>query len=417
MKFFRLIFFISLSATILTGCERQLISPIDPIDPSQTNTQFAQKALSDLADTAVERGFVDLANAANEVAEVVAMKTETIAEPAPEFLELALEASALERAFVETACEIELRKFAIAAVYAVKAHVKEITGNEKYGWWPLSSLLANYPAEEPRDMEQALLNLTHEALNAETALQQFPAENPFIPFAFGYGLSIDAYENYAGYYSWDPNPPPYELGVILIQYDVEIRPVIETRTAVIEFLTNKGYTVTMEGVLDLIEAIYLGVEVDPLPIMEELITIPGIALLQPNFLYYPAVVYDPPPRSVEIIDKVRTRYNEAWCQGNFDVIDSILIEESWFDFFDYAFVRNLADIYAEEIPEDANLIQTNGFSLRPIAITFLTIHFQHLGKGRTLDEIIEIFRQTVRNRNMGIGPMGIQPVTIKHSHY
>ena len=331
MKFFTLLFVAILSAIILIGCDRQLLSPIDPTDPSQTTPQLAQSVLSDLANTAAERGFVDLANAASEVAEVVAMKTETIAEPAPEFLKLALEAMALERAFVKAACGIELRKFAIASVYAAKAHVAEVTGNEEYGRWPLHSLLTYYPAEEPSNMEQALQNLTQAALNAEAALQQLPVENYFIPFAFGYGLRIDAYEDYADYYTWDPHSP-----------------------------------------LD----------------------------------YVPSL----PPKSVEIIDKVRTKYNEAWCRGNFDIIDSTLIEESRLDFFDYAFVRGLADIYAEEVPEDANLIQTNGFSLRPIGITFLTIYFEH--SGQTLDEIIEIFRQTVRNRNMGI-----EPVTIKHSHY
>ena len=316
---------------MLTGCEREFVSPIDPTNPSQTTVQLGQKALSDLADTTAERGFVDLANAADEVVGVLEIETGTIAEPAPEFLKLALEAMALERAFVKAACGIELRNFAIASVYAAKAHVTEIIGNEEYRRWPLHSLLAYYPAEEPSNMEQALQNLTQAALNAEAALQQLPAENPFIPFAFGYGLRIDAYEDYADYYSWDPNSP-------------------------LDYLPNH------------------------------------------------------PPKSVEIIDKVRTRYNEAWCQGNFDLINSILIEESRLDFFDYAFVRNLADIYAEEVPEDANLIQANGFSLRPIGITFLTIYFQHWGQ--TLDEIIELFRQTVRNRNMGI-----EPVTIKHSHY
>ena len=409
MKFFKLIFLVAFGTTVLVGCERQLISPVDPIDPPQTNAQFAQTALLALADTATKRTFVDLANEAREVAEVLAMEAGMIAEPA--FLKLAHEATALERAFVKTGCGIELRKFAIASVYAAKAHLTETTVNEAHGWWTLSFLLRTYPVEEPGDMEQALQNLAQEALNAEAALQQLPAENPFIPFAFGYGLGIDVYEDYADYYSWDPDPLPYELGVVLIQYDVKIRPMIETRAAVIEFLTHKGYTVTTEGVLDLIESVYLGADVDPLPLMEELITIPGVALVQPNFVYQILIAYSAPPISVAIIDEIRTRYNEAWCQGKFDVMDSILIEKSGLDFFDYAFVRNLADIYAEEIPEDADRIRTNGFSLRPIAITFLTIYFQDLGK--PLDEIIELFRQSVRNRNRDVS---IEPVTIKHSY-
>ena len=486
-----------LSATILTGCERQLVSPIDLTNPSQTTVQFAQKALSDLADTAAERGFVDLANAANEVAEVVAIKTGTIAEPAPEFLKLALEASALERGFAQTACGIELRKFAIASVHTAKIHVTEITGYEFYGRLGLSALSGIYPPERPSDMEQALQNLAQEALNAEAALQQLPTENYFIPFAFGYGLGIDVYANYDHYYV---GCPQYEPGVIYIRYDVKIRTAIETQAAVIEFLTNNGYTVTAEGVIVHRDRVDLGADVDIISIVKELRTIPGVAGARPNFYncsgvaypddtscpYFPGVIYIrydveirpaietqaavneflinkgytvpterhisadkpvnldsdvdlfpiveelrtipgvaraainfygcvdavpiPPPKSVEIIDRVRIRYNEAWCQGNFDVIDSILIGESRLDFFDYVFVRNLADIYAEEISEDANLIRTNGFSLRPIGITFLTIYFQHSGK--TLDEIIEIFRQTVRNRNMGI-----ETVTIKHLYY
>ncbi|MDE0314501.1 MAG: hypothetical protein OXM61_06340 [Candidatus Poribacteria bacterium] len=438
LKCFKLLFLVALSTTILTGCERRLVSPIDPTDPSRVDTQFAQKALSDLADTAAERGFADLANAANEVAEVLAIETGTVVETA--FWKLAQEATALEQAFVKAACKIELRQFAIASVYAAKAHVTETTVNEEHRWRTLLSLLKAYPAEEPSDMKQALQNLAHEAVTAEKTLQLLPAENTFIPFTFGYGIGIDSYADYADYYSWNPNPPSYEPGVILIQYDKTIRPVTETKAAVIEFVTNKiihkfidelnlkdlkddGYaaviefltnmiTVTTEGVSDLIEAIDFGVEFDPRYFMEELITIPGVALVQPKYYYYdsPLIAYPPPPISVQIIDAVRTKYNEAWCQGNFDVMDKILIKESGLDFFDYAFVRNLADIYAEEVPEDANLIQTNGFSLRPIGITFLTIYFQHSGK--TLDEIIEIFRQTVRNRNMGI-----ETVTIKHSHY
>ena len=409
MKFFKLLLLTALSATILTGCERRLVSPIDPIDPSKTDTQFAQKALSTLADTAAERGFVDLANAANGVAAVLAIETRTVAEPA--FLKLAHEATALEQAFVKAACKIELRQFAIASVYAAKTHITETTVNEKHGWWTLSSLLKAYPAEEPRDFKQALQNLAHETETAEKILQLLPAENTFIPFAFGYGLGIDSYEDYTDYYYWDQNPPSYELGVILIQYDETIRPVTETRTAVIEFLTNKGYTVTTEGVLDLIETINLGVDVDPHPIMQELIEISGVALVQPNIYIYPLIAYSAPPFSVGIIDRVRTRYNEAWCQGNFDVIDSILIEESGLDFFDYAFVRNLADIYAEEIPEDANLIQTNGFSLRPIGITFLTVYFQHSEKSH--EEIIEFYRQSIRDGYVTIEHLK-RYVTIEH---
>ena len=94
------------------------------------------------------------------------------------------------------------------------------------------------------------------------------------------------------------------------------------------------------------------------------------------------------------------KYNEAWCQGNFDVIDNILIEESGLDFFDYAFVRNLADIYAEEIPEDAERIQMNRFSLRYIASEFLADYFWFTTEN--LNESIEHFRQSVRNGYLSI---------------
>ena len=218
------------------------------------------------------------------------------------------------------------------------------------------------------------------------------------PFAFGYGPAIDAR---LGYYDGPEPNFPYELGAILIQYNTTIRPVVETRVAVNEVLTRKGYTVEVEGVLDDIEAIYLGVAVDPLLIMKELINIPGVALVQPNFFYTTADVPPPPPLNVKIIRQVKTRYNEAWCQGNFDLIDGILIEESGLDFFDYSFARNLADIYAEEIPETAEHIRTNKFSLRSIAIKFLEIYFQESEK-KTLDEIIELFRQSVKTGNVSI---------------
>ncbi|MDE0085004.1 MAG: hypothetical protein OXU23_04780, partial [Candidatus Poribacteria bacterium] len=227
MKFFKLLFLASLSAIIiLTGCERRLVSPIDPTGPSQTTAQLAQSALSDLADTAAERGFADLANAASEVAEVVAMKTGTIAEPAPAFLKLALEASALERGFAQTACGIELRQFAIASVQTAKIHVTEITGYEFYGRSELRALSAIYPPEEPSGMDQALQNLAQEALKTEATLQRLPTQNSFIPFAFGYGIGIDVYANYDHYYV--DCPPHEEPGIIYIQYDVKIRPAIET---------------------------------------------------------------------------------------------------------------------------------------------------------------------------------------------
>ena len=378
MKFLKLFFLAALSATMLTGCERQFVSPIDPPDPSQTAAQLAQKALSDLADTAAERGFVDLANAASDVAEGLAIETGTTTEMA--FLELVQEAEALQVGFASASCGITLREFAIASRQAAHAYVTEAT-------------------IEPSDTEQVLKNLAQEALNAETLLQQFPAENPFIPFAFGYAPDTNSHGE--PFYVPDPNPgpnPSYEPGVILIQYDATIRPVTETRAAVIDLLTNKGYTVTTEGVLDNIESVYLGEDVDIFPIMEELITIRGVAVVQPNYLYYPTVepeILISPAEYIEVINRVRTRYNKAWCQGNFDVIDSILIEESGVDFFDYSFVRKLADIYAEEIPEAAEHIRTNGFALRSIASEFLGIYFGYWPR-ESHEWIIERFRIFIR---------------------
>ena len=379
MKFFKLIFLVAFSATVLTGCEKQLSSPIKDIpDPPQTDTQFAQMALSSLAHTATKVALVDLANAAIGVAEVLAIDNGTSVEPTfSKIAKLAHEVTVLEQAFVEAGCKIELQKFAEVSMDTVKA----------------------YTIREAAEMEQALQNLAEEAVTAEMALGQLPVDNAFIPFAFGYGPAIDARLGY--YYDPEPDFPSYELGVILIQYNTTIRPVVETIAAVNEFLARKGYMVKKEGVLDDIEAIYLGVDVDPLLIMRELINIPGVALVQPNFFYTTDDVPPPPPLNVEIIHQVKTRYNEAWCQGNFNLIDSILIKESGLDFFDYSFVRNLADIYAEEIPETAEHIRTNEFSLRSIAIKFLEIYFQESEK-KTLEEIIELFRQSVRTGNVSI---------------
>ena len=168
LKFFKLLFVAALSVTTLTGCKRQLLSPVAPADLLQTNTQFARKALSDLADTTAEREFTDLANAASGVAEVLAIDNSTSVEPI--FSKIAKFADAvtvLELAFVDTGCEIELQKFVEASADAVKA----------------------YTIRDAADMERALQHLAQEAVTAETLLRQFPAENAFIPFAFGYGPS------------------------------------------------------------------------------------------------------------------------------------------------------------------------------------------------------------------------------------
>ena len=368
MKFFTLLFVAVLSAIILIGCDRQLLSPLKEVPEPPTNTQFAQMALSDLAETATERGLIDLANAASGLAEVLAIEGGTSAQPIfSRLAKLADAVTVLEQVFVGAGCSIELQKFAEASVNTVKAYT-----------------IRNAP-----DMEQALENLAQEALNAKTALLQLPTENNFIPFAF------------------DPSAPyaidvGYMLGVILVQYDETIRPIPETRLAVIEVFTNKGYKVQANEVRAGVDAISLDAAVDPLFFRKELINIPGIVLVPPNFPYAPAIAIPPipPPTHVQIINQVRIRYNEAWCQGNFDLIDNILIEESGLDFFDYSFLRNLADTYAEEIPETAERIEAKGFSLRSIAINFLDIYLQNSEK--TLDEIIELFRQVVRTGNVSL---------------
>lgn len=387
MKLFKLIFLIALSTTVLIGCERRFVSPIDPTNPSQTTIQFAQTALSDLANTATKLALVNLAVAASGVAEILAIEDGTSVEPTfSRIAKLAQEVTVLEQAFSTAECEIvELLIFARASVNAVKA----------------------YTIRDTAEMEQALQDLAQGAMAAETALRQLPTENDFIPFAFGYGPTIDM-EGYGDWhYGW--NRRAYRLGEFLVQYDQTIRPFSETRAAMIEFLAHKGFKATTEGVLDLIEVVYLGVNVDPTLFFHELITIPGVALVQVDTLYYVTMVPPPPPSNVQIIDRVRTRYNAAWCQGSFDAIDSILIEESGLDFFDYAFVLSLTDIFAElyaevigaeEIPEISERIRWNQISLRSIAIKFLEIYFQNSEK--THIEAVELFRQFVRNGNMGL---------------
>lgn len=374
MKFFKLLFLVALSVTGLIGCERQLLSPIAPTDPSQTTVQFAQRALSDLTDTAAKRGFVDLANAASRVTEALALDDGTSVNPTySKIVELAQSATILAQEFVKAGCEVELQEFGEASVNAVKA----------------------YTIRDAEGMEQALQNLAQEAVTAEKLLQQLPTNDTFIPFAFGYD-SIP----YGGNYLTDQ---------ILVGYDATIRPVTETRTTVIEFLTFKGYMVLHVTELswsdEIVEILSLDVVVDPFFLAEGLVEIPGVTFVKSGYdlPVAPAIDIPLPPNIViasRIIHQVRTRYNKAWCQGNFDIIDSILIEESGLDFFDYAFVRNLADIYAEENPETAERIQTNRFSPGSIAITFLEIYFQDSKK--TLGEIIEIFRQSVRHQQVDI---------------
>ena len=351
------------------GCERRLVSPIDPTDPS-TNTRYvAQMALQDLADTATKHGLLHLADAASGVAEILAIEDGTSVNPTYlRIVGLARAATVLAQAFVKAGCEVELQEFGEASVNAVKA----------------------YTIRDAEDMEQALQKLAQEAGTTKKLLQQLLTNDTFIPFAFGYDSTP-----YGG------NSLTYQ---ILVGYDATIQPVTETRTAVIEFLTLKGYMVLQVTELswsdEIAEILSLDVVVDHFFLSGGLIEIPGVTFVESG--YDPPLVPDIdiplPPNIViasRIIRQVRTRYNKAWCQGNFDIIDSILIEESGLDFFDYAFIRNLADIYAEEIPEAAERIETNRFFPGLIARKFLDIYFQDSEK--TLNEIIELFRQSVRS--------------------
>lgn len=392
MKLFKLIFFIALSATVLIGCERQLLSPIDPTDPSQTTAQFAQKSLSDLADTAAERGFVDLANAANEVAEVLTVEQEQRTTGIA-FLKLYQEAYTLQDAFALASCGITLEGFSMMSGRAAETYITDPYLIEA--------------AVEPSDREQVLENLAQEALNAGTILRQFPAENAFIPFAFGYKPSSQLPSGTKTEYF----PACNNEILIYYYYDETIRSVFITRAAVVEFLTLKGYAMVQEELpftnyefidLNNYEFIDLNADVNPYSIREELLSIPGVARISicgEDYIPGPPVTIEEPTFDAQpffiIVDRVRERYNEAWCQGNFDMIDSILIEESRVDFFNYSFVRNLADIYAEEIPEAAERIRTNGFSLHSIAVAFLYIYSWHSEKSH--EEITERFRQSIKD--------------------
>lgn len=400
MKLFKPIFLIALIAMIQTGCERELIFPVDPTATSQTASQFAQTALSDLAATAAKRGFVDLANETNGVAEILATDDGTSVEPI--FSKIARLASAvtlLERAFDEAGCEIELRKFAAASMEAVRA----------------------FTIRNAVDMEQALHNLAHEAMSVKTIIGQFPVENNFIPFAFGYGLSVDdpMHPLHEIMYP-DPDDALFEPGVILIKYDDTIRPEDETRIAVMELLHIKGYTmqtveykdytpillplhddaVLFQENYDDFESIDLRVNIDPLLIIRELSDIPGVALVMPKAI---SVYLDIPipllPGFCGSLDLAITKYNETWCQGNFEDIDTILIERTGLDFFDYAFLRKLEAMYVEEFNGTEKGIGIDGFTRRAIGVSFLQFYRYELSPDlkTSLDMVVELYGQFLKS--------------------
>lgn len=424
MKFFKLLFLIALSVTILTGCERQLVSPIDPPDPSQTAAQLAQKALSDLADTAASQGLLNLAGAATEFVEVLATEDQTSVQPTfSKLSRLASEVTYLIYLFdYASSCTVELTPFAEATLDAIKA----------------------YTIRNAAEMNHALQELAQEARTANMALQSLSdlitLNNSFKPFVFGYrmrGL---------------PNRPTNArvLGKMALRYEnIDIGN--ETDTAVIDFLATKGYKATRlhgysSGECSYSYVIDFGAQVDIRLIIvefwEELLNIPNLVSIETvencPFPEPDAV----PPLYVDELNKLITnaisyRYNRAWCEGHLDLhtIDSILFEESKLDFLNYAFLRRLADIFIEEKPQVTDFIGSNVPSLfRSILLEFLRLYFQNSGKTdnelvemypkynlwsrtpvpedidgnsfqspeKTLDEIIEIFRQSVRNGNVDI---------------
>lgn len=376
MKFFKLFLLAALSAIILTGCERRLVSPIDPIDPPQIDTQFVQKALSDLADTANSQGFINLADAANDFAEALTTEDQTYVQPTfSKLSRLASEVTYLIDSFDNAGCSVELRPFAEATVEAIKA----------------------YTIRDAAEMNHALQELAQEASTANMTLQRLSGltalNNSFRPFVFGYSSRY-----------WHDGI--YELGKMALGYEnIDIRN--ETDTAVIDFLATKGYKAIRRhgysgGECDYLSVIDLGAQVNTLLIIEEfeeeLKNIPNLVFIEP-------VVYCPFPepgvgRPIYVFElnslitiSISNRYNKAWCQGNLDVsaIDSILIEESKLDFFNYAFLRKLADIFAEEKTETTELIGSNVFSFGSIVLEFLMIYFQNSGK--TDGELVEIYSQ------------------------
>lgn len=399
MKSFKLLLLAALSTTMLTGCERQFVSPIDPTGPSQT-TEFAQRALLNLAETANERALVDLANAASSVAETLAVDDGTSVEPLfSKIAKLASAVTILERAFAEAGCEIELQKFAEVSMHAVRA----------------------FTIRNAVDMEQALQNLAREAMSVETIIGQFPVENNFIPFAFGYGLSVDdpMHPLHEIMYP-DPDDRLYVPGVILIKYDNTIRPVNETKIVVMELLHIKGYTMqTVEykdytpiwlplpddAVLyqenyDDFESIDLRVNIDPLLIIRELSDIPGVAFVMPNAF---SVDLDLPvpllPGFCGSLDLAITKYNEAWCQGKFEDIDTILIERTGLDFFDYAFLRKLEARYVEEFNGTEKGIGIDGFTRCAIGVSFLEFYRYELSADlkTSLDMVVELYGQFLKS--------------------
>ena len=380
MKLLTLLFVAVLNAIMLIGCERQLLSPIkDVSDPLQINTQFAQMALLDLADTATSQGFMNLAEAVTEFVEALATENQTSVQPTfSKLSRLASEVTFLINSFDNTGCSIDLRTFAEASVDTIRA----------------------YTIRDAADMERALQNLAQEAETASIALQQLSVlNNSFRPFVFGYS---------SRYWPDGINSVGHQvLGKMQLKYkNLDVGLIKKTDTAVFDLLATKGYKAIdtqrfWGGECDFPFVIDLGAKVDTGLIIEEfeaeLKNIPNLAdIYTVETCPYPKITAEPPLTVSDlfelVINSISNRYNKAWCQGNLDLntIDSILIEESGLDFFTYAFLQNLADIYAEEKPETTERIRSNMFSFRSIAIYFLR---NYLFSVKTEDEIIEMYPQ------------------------
>ena len=389
MKLLTLLFLAVLNAIMLIGCERQLLSPIKDVpDPLQINTQFAQMALLDLADTATSQGFMNLAEAVTEFVEALATEDQTSVQPTfSKLSRLASEVTFLINSFDNTGCSIELRTFAEASVDTIRA----------------------YTIRDAADMERALQNLAQEAETASIALQQLSVlNNSFRPFVFGYS---------SRYWPDGINSVGHQvLGKMQLEYkNLDVGLIQKTDTAVFDFLATKGYKATdtqrfLRGECDFLFVMDLGAKVDTGLIIEEfeaeLKNIPNLAdIYTVHTCPYPEITAEPPLTVSDlfelVINSISNRYNKAWCQGNLDLntIDSILIEESGLDFFTYAFLQNLADIYAEEKPGTTERIRSNMFSFRSIVIRFLV---NYLFSVKTLDEIIEMYPQYPITKNVSL---------------
>lgn len=330
-------------------------------------------ALSSFADTATSQGFMNLSDAVTEFVEALATEDQTSVQPTfSKLARFASEITYLESSFANAGCSIDLRTFAEASVDTIRAHT----------------------IRDAAEMGCVLQNLAQEAETASIALQQLSVmNNPFRPFVFGYSSRYVRRECGS------------ILGIIALEYEKLNVGINETEAAVLDFLASKGYKAMHPHFRDSEfgghSYIALDAQVNTGFIIEEfgeeLRNIPNVMYVAPGIEFCepePSVVQLPSVGELHkfITNSISDRYNEAWCQGNLDVnaIDSILTEESGLDFFNYAFLRNLVDIYVEEKPEPPERIRSNMFSFRSIVLAFLRLY---LFSRKTPDELIEMYPQ------------------------